>query len=213
MKKVFLMAFMALGMSAMAQHVTPLSIELVDLKIDSLRSLYIAEPTMYRASLEVLSQSLSKNGEEIKAAKNQLKVEQAHGKEMGNSLKEAAKMVASLKKLYAKEEGELKSMQKVVEKQQKTLNKQKELNQETRDNYLGVLEQQQKELGYSIREVADRQRAASDLATSIQNSQTNLQSYIQETQQKAADLAAIEADYKGRVAALKAEQKTAKTLQ
>ena len=213
MKKILFLAFMALGMSAMAQHVTPLSIQLADVKLDSLRTLYINEPTMYRAALEVVAQSLAKNAEEIKAAKAELKVEQTHGKEMANSLKEATKMTASLKKLYTKEESELKSMQKVVEKQQKTLNKQKELNQSTRDNYLLFLEKQQKELGYSLREVADRQRAIADLETSIQNGQTRLQTYIQETQQKALDLAQLEAELKARTATLKAEQKSAKSLQ
>ncbi len=213
MKKILFLAFMALGMSATAQHVTPLSIQLADVKLDSLRTLYINEPTMYRAALEVVAQSLAKNAEEIKAAKAELKVEQNHGKEMGNSLKEATKMTASLKKLYTKEESELKSMQKVVEKQQKTLNKQKELNQSTRDNYLLFLEKQQKELGYSLREVADRQRAIADLETSVQNGQTRLQTYIQETQQKALDLAQLEAELKARTATLKAEQKTAKSLQ
>ena len=186
MKKILFLAFMALGMSAMAQHVTPLSIQLAEVKLDSLRTLYINEPTMYRAALEVVAQSLAKNAEEIKAAKAELKVEQTHGKEMANSLKEATKMAASLKKLYTKEESELKSMQKVVEKQ---------------------------ELGYSLREVADRQRAIADLETSIQNGQTRLQTYIQETQQKALDLAQLEAELKARTATLKAEQKTAKSLQ
>lgn len=213
MKKIFLMAFMALGMSAMAQHVTPISFQIADVKLDSLRTLYINEPTMYRASLEVVAQNLAKNAEDLKAVKAELKAEQAHGKEMANSLKEATKMANSLKKIYSKEEGELKSMQKVVEKQQKTLNKQKELNQATRDSYLLFLEKQQKELGYSLREVADRQRAVSDLETAIQNGQTALQSYIQETQQKAIDVAQLDALYKERLAILKAEQKTAKSLQ
>ena len=213
MKKILFLAFMALGMSAMAQHVTPLSIQLADVKLDSLRTMYINEPTMYRAALEVVAQSLAKNAEEIKAAKAELKVEQNHGKEMGNSLKEATKMTVALKKLYTKEESELKAMQKVVEKQQKTLNKQKELNQTTRDNYLLFLEKEQKELGYSLREVADRQRAIADLETSIQNGQTRLQTYIQETQQKALDLAQLEAELKARTTTLKAEQKTAKSLQ
>ena len=213
MKKIFLMAFMALGMSAMAQHVTPISFQIADVKLDSLRTLYINEPTMYRASLEVVAQNLAKNAEDLKAVKAELKVEQAHSKEMANSLKEATKMANSLKKIYSKEEGELKSMQKVVEKQQKTLNKQKELNQATRDSYLLFLEKQQKELGYSLREVADRQRAVSDLESAIQNGQTTLQSYIQETQQKAMDVAQLDALYKERLAILKAEQKTAKSLQ
>ena len=73
MKKILFLAFMALGMSAMAQHVTPLSIQLAEVKLDSLRTLYINEPTMYRAALEVVAQSLAKNAEEIKAAKAELK--------------------------------------------------------------------------------------------------------------------------------------------
>ena len=213
MKKIFFMAFMVLSVSAMAQHVTPISFQIADVKLDSLRTLYISEPTMYRASLEVVAQNLAKNAEDLKSAKAELKTEQAPAKEIGNSLKGATKMAAALKKLYAKEESELKSMQKVVEKQQKTLNKQTELNQASRENYLQFLEKQQKELGYSLREVADRQRAITDLETAIQNGQTGLQTYIQETQQKAMDLAQMEAQYKERLAILKAEQKTAKTLQ
>lgn len=212
MKKIILMAFMAVGLSAMAQHVTPISFQIADPKIDSLRTLYINEPTMYRAALEVAAQNLAKNADDLKAAKAELKTEQSHSKEIANSLKSASKMAASLKKTYSKEESELRSMQKVVEKQQKTLNKQTELNQESRETYMAFLEKQQKELGYSLREVADRQRAITDLETAIQNGQTSLQSYIQETQQKATDLANMEAQYKALVANVKAEQKTAKTL-
>ena len=212
MRKIILLAFMALGMSAFAQKVTPLNIQLAEVKLDSLRNLYIAEPTMYRASLEVVAQELSKNGEDVKAARAELKDEIAHAKEMGNSIKEANKMAASLKKIYAKEESTLKSMQKTVEKQQRKLNSNKRLNKETRDNYSTMLEKQQKELGYALRELAERQRAIAELETSIQNWQTTLQSYVQETQQKALELTKIESTLKERTDAVKAEQKFAKTL-
>ena len=85
--------------------------------------------------------------------------------------------------------------------------------QDARDNYAQLLEKEQKELGYSLREVAERQRSVAQLETTIQNWKTTLQNYVQETKQKAADLAMIEATYKQRLAALKAEQKTAKTMQ
>jgi len=213
MKKFFLMAFAALSVSAMAQNVTPVNITLTDFKVDSLRALYMAEPIMYRASLDAVAQALNKDAANIKTVKNELKVEQQHAKEKANSLKEAAKMTASLKKLYAKEESELKAMQKVVENQQRTLAKQKELNQETRDAYTALLEQQQKELGYSLREVAERDRAISELETQIQNSQSQLQAYEQQTVQKASQLAQLEAELKARQASVKAEQKAAKSLQ
>lgn len=212
MRKIILLAFMALGMSAFAQKVTPLNIQLAEVKLDSLRNLYIAEPTMYRASLEVLAQELVKNGEDVKAARAELKDEIAHAKEMGNSIDEASKMAASLKKIYAKEESTLKSMQKTVEKQQRKLNSNKRLNKEARDSYSNMLEKQQKELGYALRELAERQRAIAELETSIQNWQTTLQSYVQETQQKALELTKIESTLKERTDAVKAEQKFAKTL-
>ena len=212
MRKIILLAFMALGMSAFAQKVTPLNIQLAEVKLDSLRNLYIAEPTMYRASLEVLAQELTKNGEDVKAARAELKDEIAHSKEMSNSIDDASKMAASLKKIYAKEESTLKSMQKTVEKQQRKLNSNKRLNKEARDSYSTMLEKQQKELGYALRELAERQRAIAELETSIQNWQTTLQSYVQETQQKALELTKIESTLKERTDAVKAEQKFAKTL-
>lgn len=197
----------------MAQKVTPISITLFDFKIDSLRALYMSEPIMYRAALDNVERELNKNGDEIKAVKAQWKVEQQHSKEMVNSLKEAGNMANSLKKLYAKEEAELKSMQKVVEKQQRTLSKQNELNDETRESYVAFLDKQQKELGYAIREVAERSRAVSELETQIQNSRTNLQEFEQQVSQKAADIAKLEAELKTRLASVKAEQKAAKSMQ
>jgi chromosome segregation ATPase len=213
MKKVFVMAFMALSVAAMAQSVTPLTIKVAEFKVDSLRALYMNQPIMYRASLDEVAQALAKNATEVKNAKVVLKVEQAHVKEMASSLKEAAKMTAALKKLYGKEESELKSMQKTVEKQQKTLTKHSELNEETRQSYVDFLEKQQKELGYFVREVAERQRTIADLETTVQNGQTMMQSYNQQVASKAAELSQIEALLKERQTSLKAEQKSAKTMQ
>ena len=73
-----------------------------------------------------------------------------------------------------------------------------------------MLEKQQKELGYSLREVAERLRSVSDLETSIQNWQTTLQGFVQETVQKESELAQIEALYKQRQAEVKTELKAAK---
>ena len=213
MKKFFLMAFAALSLSAMAQSVTPVSITLAEFKVDSLRALYMAEPIMYRAALDNVSKALAKNAEEIKAAKNVLKVEQQHAKEMVNGMKEASSLAASLKKLYAKEEQELKDMQKVVEKQQKTLNKQQELTQDTREAYTAFLDKQQKELGYALREVAERARAISELETQINNRQSELQAFDQQVAQKTAEITMLEGQLKERQNSVKSEQKAAKSMQ
>lgn len=213
MKKLFFMAFMALSLTVMAQHVTPLNIKVTEVDLTSLRSKYHTEPIMYRAALDKLSKDLDNDAEALKTVKAQFKAEQSHAKEMENSIKEAEKMAASLKSLYAKEEAELKGMQKTIQTQQQTLSKQVDLNQETRESYVAFLEQQLKELTYSLREVADRQRAISDLEASITANKTTLQYYVQEVNQKAANLATIEDQLKERTAIVKAEQKSAKSMQ
>lgn len=212
MRKFFLMAVLALSMSAFAQRVTPLNITLAEVKLDSLRTLYLAEPIMYRASLDAVAQALEKNDKEIKAAKTELKVEKQHAKEMGTSLKKAESMVASLKKLYGKEEDELRNMSKTVEKQMKTLGKQNELNDETRNLYRSFLERQQQELNYSLRDVAERARAISDLETSIQNAKSNLSQFEQQANLKESELKFMETQLKERQKLVKEEQKTAKSL-
>ena len=212
MKKFFLMAVLALSMSAFAQRVTPLNITLAEVKLDSLRTLYLAEPIMYRASLDAVAQALEKNDKEIKAAKTELKVEKQHAKEMGTSLKKAETMVASLKKLYGKEENELRNMSKTVEKQMKTLGKQNELNDETRNQYRSFLEKQQQELNYSLRDVAERARAISDLETSIQNAKSNLSQFEQQANLKESELKFLETQLKERQKLVKEEQKAAKSL-
>ena len=213
MKKFFLMAFVALSVSAYAQTVSPVTITLAEFKVDSLRALYMAEPIMYRAALDNVSKALARNAEEIKAAKAVLKVEQQHAKEMVNGMKEASSLASSLKKLYSKEEEELKDMQKVVEKQMKTLNKQQELTQDTREAYTAFLDKQQKELGYALREVAERARAISELETQINNRQTEMQGFDQQVAQKTAEITALENQLKARQNSVKAEQKAAKTMQ
>lgn len=213
MKKFFLIVFVAMSVSAMAQKVTPITVTLAEFKVDSLRVLYMKEPIMYRASLDAVAQALEKNAEELKAAKEELKTEQQLSKEMANSLKGATKMTASMRNLYGKEEGELKSMQKVVAGQQKMLAKQKELNDSTRASYTAFLDKQQQELGDALRELAERQRAVSELETTIANYQTKLQIYNQEVAQKATALANIDAEIKARAARVKSEQKAAKSMQ
>lgn len=212
MRKIFVLAFLAIGLSVMAQHVNPLSIEIPEVNIDTLRAKHFAEPAMYRAALEVLARDLDKNGDQIKAAKAELKDEKAHSKEMDGALKQALKMTAELDKVYEKEEASLKSMQKHVEGQQRKLAANRRLNKESRNDYSQMLEKQQKELGYALREVADRQHSIADLETSIQNAQTGLQNFVQETVQKEIELTRLESLYKQNSAAVKAELKATKKM-
>ena len=212
MKKLFTIALMAVSMTAMAQSVTPLNIQIPELKFDSLRSLYISEPTMYRASLEVLAGQYAEVDKQLKAAKTELKAEQDHSKAMGTMIKESTSLANDLIKLYSKETDEIKSMQKTIEKQQRNLTKQVALNEQSRELFSRVLEREQKQLSRSVSEVAERQRDMTDQLNELQHMQTQLQNYEAEVQQKASNLSSLEALCKERLALLKAEQKTAKAL-
>ena len=212
MKKFFTIALLALGMTAVAQNVTPLNIQIPELKFDSLRSLYISEPAMYRASLEVIAGQYAEVDKQIKSAKTELKAEQEHAKALATMIKESTSLANDLIKLYSKEADEIKDMQKVVDKQQKALNKKSALNQESRETFAKVLDRERSQLNRSQEEIADRQRDVNDQLKQIQNMDTQLQAYMAEVERKAGDIAALEAVYKERLGLLKAEQKTAKSL-
>lgn len=213
MKKLFLLALISLTTTAFAQHVAPLSIQVTEIKLDSLRDAYLAQPTMYRASLEVVAEQLDQNEQEIKAAKSELKVEQAHAKDITKSIKDGLKRIASLKKLYAKEKTEIDVMLKTLENQQKKIGKMTELNNETRDAYIQMLISQQQSLEQSVREIEERTKAIMQIEEMLQNAQLGCQTFEQEIEKKSFDLAQIEALYKARRDMLKAEQKSAKSIQ
>ncbi|MBR1878914.1 MAG: hypothetical protein IJ814_07950 [Paludibacteraceae bacterium] len=213
MRKIFMIAFAAMSMAVMAQHVTPIGVEIKDLKLDSLRDAYLSQPAMYMASLKTMEQGLEQNLAQLKKSRAELKTEQAHAKEMSATIQEAFKLAGSLRKTYEQEEHDLIAMQKTIEKQLLAMGKKVELNQETRDSYNELLTSQQKELNYSLREVADRKRAITDVEEKLRSGQNAVQIYNQEVIQKAADITTLETQCKTQIATLKKEQKLAKSIQ
>ena len=213
MRKIVTTALLAMSMVVMAQHVTPVSIKVMDLKLDSLRSKYISEPTMYLSALKVLEQDLEQDMATLKMARITLKDEQAHAKEMTATIQNAFKLAGNLRKTYDQEEKDLIEMQKTIEKQLTAMGKKVALNQETRDAYTEILATQQKELNYSLREVADRKRALTDVEEGLRSGQNKAQNYSHEVLQKATELDRLEKLCKSNKAALKNEQKVAKSIQ
>ena len=213
MKKLFVIALAAMSMAVMAQHVTPVGVRVPDLKLDSLRDLYSSQPAMYQSALKSLEGELNQDLNVLKNARAVLKVEQAHAKEMSATLIEAFKLAGTLRKTYDAEESALIDMQKTIEKQLITMGKKVEINQNTRDEYTELLTTQQKELNYSLREVADRKRAITDVEEGLRGGQNNVQNYAQEVLQKAAEITHLEAECKAKLATVKKEQKAAKSMQ
>ena len=203
---------MGFSLTIMAQHVTPLDIKIAELNLDSLRGAYLAQPTMYRASLDVVAEQLEENAQQIKEAQNELRIEMTHAKEMRRVLNEGLKRLSVLKKTYAKEEAEIKSLMETLENQRQKLEKQTELNQQTRDGYIQMFSNEYSRLEQTLSDLANRVQEATQLSNELQNATFAYQTYEQELERKAFDLAQVEALYETRKDALKAEQRAAKSL-
>ena len=212
MKNVFVIFLMGFSLTIMAQHVTPLDIKIAELNLDSLREAYLAQPTMYRASLDVVAEQLEENAQQIKEAQNELRIEMIHAKEMRRVLNEGLKRLSVLKKIYAKEEAEIKSLMETLEDQRQKLEKQTELNQQTRDGYIQMFSDEYSRLEQTLSDLANRVQEATLLSNELQNATFAYQTYEQELERKAFDLAQVEALYETRKDALKAEQRAAKSL-
>lgn len=212
MKNVFVIFLMGFSLTIMAQHVTPLDIKIAELNLDSLRGAYLAQPTMYRASLDVVAEQLEENAQQIKEAQNELRIEMIHAKEMRRVLNEGVKRLSVLKKTYAKEEAEIKSLMETLENQRQKLEKQTELNQQTRDGYIQMFSNEYSRLEQTLSDLANRVQEATLLSNELQNATFAYQTYEQELERKAFDLAQVEALYETRKDALKAEQRAAKSL-
>ena len=212
MKNVFVIFLMGFSLTIMAQHVTPLDIKIAELNLDSLRGAYLAQPTMYRASLDVVAEHLEENAQQIKEAQNELRIEMIHAKEMRRVLNEGVKRLSVLKKIYAKEEAEIKALMETLENQRQKLEKQTELNQQTRDGYIQMFSDEYSRLEQTLSDLANRVQEATLLSNELQNATFAYQTYEQELERKAFDLAQVEALYETRKDALKAEQRAAKSL-
>lgn len=212
MKKLFILAFVSLSMTAMAQHVNPLSITIAEINLDSLRNAYLAQPTMYRASLEVVAEQLEQNAQQIKSATQELKQEQAHGKEIARATKEANKNLTAILKQYDKEETEKDALLVMIEQQKKKLGRQDKLNPQTSEYYEQMINDQQQILEQSLKDLEIRKQQVEQLLEAWQTLQLKYQIYNQEIEKKAFDLAQTEVLLKERMKILKEEQKAAKSL-
>lgn len=212
MKKLFLLAFVSISMTAMAQHVNPLSITIAEINLDSLRNAYLAQPTMYRASLEVVAEQLEQNAQQIKSATQELKQEQAHGKEIARATKEANKNLTAILKQYDKEETEKDALLVMIEQQKKKLGRQDKLNPQTSEYYEQMINDQQQILEQSLKDLEIRKQQVEQLLEAWQTLQLKYQIYNQEIEKKAFDLAQTEVLLKERMKILKEEQKAAKSL-
>ena len=167
---------------------------------------------MYRASLEVVAEQLEQNAQQIKSATQELKQEQAHGKEIARATKEANKNLTALQNLYEKEESEKDALLVMIEQQKKKLARQDKINSQTTDYYVQMLNEQQQIVEQSMSDLKIRKQQVEQLLEEWQALQLKYQTYNQEIEKKAFELAQTEVLLKERMKILKEEQKAAKSL-
>jgi molecular chaperone DnaK (HSP70) len=150
--------------------------------------------------------------QQIKSATQELKQEQAHGKEIARATKEANKNLIALQNLYEKEESEKDALLVMIEQQKKKLTRQDKVNSQTTDYYVQMLNEQQQIVEQSMSDLKIRKQQVEQLLEEWQALQFKYQTYTQEIEKKAFELAQTEVLLKERMKILKEEQKAAKSL-
>lgn len=214
MKKLFIiLAVAAFGMQLNAQHVAPLTIQLADFALDTMRTKYANDPAMYQTELQRIVLMQEAETKAIKDAWKELKDEKQHAKDLASCLKEVGSAVSSLEKSGSKEEAAIKGMLKTIEKQMKQNSRTSStLNAETRDDYHDYLTAEKRYLESMLDEIAARKKNLSDAMTGARDLQNGLNAFNVEIQQKELDLKQLENTSKTRIATIKNEQKIVKAM-
>lgn len=210
MKKLFfLAAVLAVVVCAQAQHVTPVTVKITEVNLDSIRTANIA-PTDYLVEVEKILVSLETNQKELKAVEKELKDEQNHLKNLQAGCKETQKSLATLEKLYTQEHKTLSGLMKSANDQYQKAMKMDKLDRKSRNAFLDMMEAQKEDMEYSLREVDSRLRSVSDNKEKLSKVAAATTAYEQEVKTKALDLAQLTATLKERMDRVKVEVKTTK---
>lgn len=211
MKKIgFIFASVALCATLNAQHVTPLTINLPDFSLDSLRTVYAADAPMYRAELERIQNVQDANEKAISQARRELKDEKTHAKDVAAYLKERESAITNLQKACETEQKALANMQSSVEKTLKKVQKTSLLNRQSQDMRVTALQGDKKEVIRLQDELAARQKRLTAMLDRVRADQGELATFNIEIQNKEVDLTQLENTLKVRKESVKAELKNVK---
>lgn len=213
MKKLFfVIALAALSLGMSAQHVAPLTVQVTEFNLDTMRTKYANDPQMYATELQHIVLLQEAEQQAIKEAWKELKDEKAHAKNVAACLKDVNGSISNLGKSAEKEMDVLKDMLKSIEKQQKGVRDLKKLKAETREDYNEYLETEKRYLSAMLDELTARQKNLSNAQTGAQSLEAGLNAFNLEIQQKELDLKQLETTSKARIDQIKAEQKIVKQM-
>ena len=209
MKKSFLFVlFAALTLTASAQHVTPLTIKLTEVDLNSLRSQYQGQA--YLLELQRLDMLLKDDTKLLKDAQNQLKAENDYYNQMTSYVDKAEASFKNLQALSQKELDEFNKLKDNAEKQLRNLNSATNLKPETRTKVVDCLQEQRRGLEAAINATTSRQSQLANQPAQLQQMRTDLMVMSNELVNKETDLKQLETSLKTRREVIKAETKNVK---
>ena len=211
MKKFILFACTALlALNLNAQHVAPMNVVMVDVKLDTLRTFYSTDYAAYMEYLQQVEADLKINDESLKQARKQLNDEKSYAKCISDYIKDAGKAFKAIEKSCNDEMKEITALQNSLDKQVVTVNKLALVTDESKPHLIRQMEIERSEAAKGQKTIQDKLVMLSKKQAEIQKLQTGLDNLNVELVNKENDLKLKEAQYKTTADAVKAEIKNVK---
>lgn len=207
-KSIILALFMTLTVSLSAHHVTPITVNLTEFNLDSLRAQYSG--SSYLLELQRLDKLMKDDTKALKDAQVQLKAEKDYYKQMSSYIDKAESSFKSLQTYSQKELDEINKLKDQADKQIRTLNSSSQINPDTRKKALDILLEQRMGLEEAVTGTTKRQTEYSSHPTELQKIRTELMVLNNELTNKETDLKQMEATLKSRREIIKSEMKNVK---
>lgn len=210
MKKILLFAAtLVVAMSLNAQHVTPLKVKMVEVRLDSLRALY-TDKSEYLVQLQHLELDMNGNAESLKQAHRQLDDEKAYSKCIADYVKYATKVLKTYEKGCKDNINDLRDMQKTIDNQTAVSKGLSLVTHDSRPKFIEHMANERKETEIEVGRMEKMIKTLEKQLARINVITEGLNLYNTEIQNKSNDLALKDNQFKLNMDALKQEMKNVK---
>ncbi|MCQ2333567.1 MAG: hypothetical protein MJZ88_03015 [Paludibacteraceae bacterium] len=212
MKKLFVLASMALlSFATYAQHVTPLNITMVEVRLDTLRTFYGEDLAALMVQLQHIDLDLKGNEDALKLARKQFNEEKSYSKCISDYVKEASKVLKTIEKDRNDELKELSGLQAIIDKQTTTAHKLTLITHDSKPKFVEHMKKERGEIDTQIKSIREQLVSLGKQQAQLKKIQDGLEIFNTEITNKDNDLKLKEGQFKSTSEAVKAEIKNTKT--
>lgn len=210
MKKIALIAIatIAFGM-ANAQHVSPISFNLVEYNLDTLRAQF-PDAANYYVEINNLKDRIATDANALKVVEKELKDEKAHLKNLNTFVKERTKQLGALEKLYTTEIKQLEAYQKTLNNQKKNVQNTTKIEQQSRMDFIQNMNDRADNATIALNDCNARLAKIQAEREIMKEVVINVAGYDNEIQHKELNFKNMSAQNKEQAGIIKAEEKLAK---